>query len=48
MILLVGLNHRTAPVEIREQLAFSRDEWTAFLTGAKADEFEFDQIPGQS
>jgi glutamyl-tRNA reductase len=24
-ILLVGLNHRTAPVEIREQLAFSRD-----------------------
>lgn len=23
--LLVGLNHRTAPVEIREQLAFSRD-----------------------
>src|SRR3982751_1866545 len=25
MILLIGLNHRTAPVEIREQLAFSRD-----------------------
>ena len=25
MILLVGLNHRTAPVEVREQLAFSRD-----------------------
>jgi glutamyl-tRNA reductase len=24
-ILLVGLNHRTAPVEIREQLAFSRE-----------------------
>lgn len=24
-ILLVGLNHRTAPVEIREQIAFSRD-----------------------
>jgi glutamyl-tRNA reductase len=24
-ILLLGLNHRTAPVEIREQLAFSRD-----------------------
>lgn len=24
-IVLVGLNHRTAPVEIREQLAFSRD-----------------------
>ncbi|WP_428938355.1 glutamyl-tRNA reductase [Fontivita pretiosa] len=24
-ILLVGLNHRTAPVQIREQLAFSRD-----------------------
>lgn len=24
-ILLIGLNHRTAPVEIREQLAFSRD-----------------------
>jgi glutamyl-tRNA reductase len=24
-IFLVGLNHRTAPVEIREQLAFSRD-----------------------
>ena len=24
-ILLVGINHRTAPVEIREQLAFSRD-----------------------
>src|SRR5689334_13170274 len=24
-ILLVGLNHHTAPVEIREQLAFSRD-----------------------
>src|SRR4051812_11117914 len=25
VILLVGLNHRTAPVEVREQLAFSRD-----------------------
>jgi hypothetical protein len=24
-ILLIGLNHRTAPGEIREQLAFSRD-----------------------
>jgi len=24
-ILLIGLNHRTAPVEVREQLAFSRD-----------------------
>lgn len=24
-IILIGLNHRTAPVEIREQLAFSRD-----------------------
>ena len=24
-ILLIGLNHRTAPVEIREQLAFSRE-----------------------
>ncbi|MGE5609523.1 MAG: glutamyl-tRNA reductase [Bacillota bacterium] len=24
-MLLIGLNHRTAPVEIREQLAFSRD-----------------------
>src|SRR5215218_6175951 len=24
-ILLLGLNHRTAPVEIREQLAFSRE-----------------------
>ncbi|HVT87341.1 MAG TPA: glutamyl-tRNA reductase [Tepidisphaeraceae bacterium] len=24
-VILVGLNHRTAPVEIREQLAFSRD-----------------------
>lgn len=24
-ILLLGLNHRTAPVEVREQLAFSRD-----------------------
>ncbi|HEY8666757.1 MAG TPA: hypothetical protein VIL86_08840 [Tepidisphaeraceae bacterium] len=24
-ILLVGLNHRTAPVQIREQLAFSRE-----------------------
>lgn len=24
-VLLVGLNHRTAPVEIREQLAFSKD-----------------------
>ena len=25
MILLIGLNHRTAPVDIREQLAFSRE-----------------------
>jgi glutamyl-tRNA reductase len=25
VILLIGLNHRTAPVEIREQLAFSRE-----------------------
>ena len=24
-ILLIGLNHRTAPVEVREQLAFSRE-----------------------
>src|SRR3954470_23327030 len=24
-ILVIGLNHRTAPVEVREQLAFSRD-----------------------
>jgi ribosomal-protein-alanine N-acetyltransferase len=24
-ILLIGLNHRTAPVEIREQIAFSRE-----------------------
>ena len=24
-ILLIGLSHRTAPVEVREQLAFSRD-----------------------
>lgn len=24
-ILLIGMNHRTAPVEVREQLAFSRD-----------------------
>src|SRR3954469_13313674 len=25
VILLIGLNHRTAPVEVREQLAFSRE-----------------------
>ena len=24
-IFLIGLNHRTAPVEIREQLAFTRE-----------------------
>ena len=30
-ILLIGLNHKTAPVEIRECLAFSTDETTDAL-----------------
>ena len=30
-ILLIGLNHRTAPVEVREQLAFSRDGFATAL-----------------
>lgn len=30
-ILLIGMNHRTAPVEVREQLAFSRDGVTTAL-----------------
>ena len=35
-ILLVGLNHRKAPVEIREQFAFSRDGVaTALMSGGR-------------
>ena len=31
MIIKVGLSHRTAPVEIREQLAFAKDELPTVL-----------------
>ncbi len=30
-IVLLGLNHKTAPVELRENLAFSKDETSAAL-----------------
>jgi glutamyl-tRNA reductase len=30
--LLVGLSHKTAPVDVRERLAFSDDEISAALT----------------
>lgn len=34
-IILVGLNHKTAPVEIRERLAFTSDSAAGALTGLK-------------
>jgi hypothetical protein len=30
-IILLGLNHKTAPVELRERLAFSKDETAAAM-----------------
>ncbi len=35
MLILVGLNHRTAPVEVREKLAFSREEAEAVSAGLR-------------
>ncbi len=30
-IILIGVNHKTAPVELREKLSFSREETLAAL-----------------
>jgi glutamyl-tRNA reductase len=37
LLALIGINHRTAPVAIREALAFSREETTEFLRELKSD-----------
>ena len=34
-IVLIGLNHKTAPIELRELLAFSKDETAATLEALK-------------
>ncbi|MCK4468696.1 MAG: glutamyl-tRNA reductase, partial [Desulfobacterales bacterium] len=36
-IILLGLNHKTAPVELRERLAFSKDETVAALEAFQKD-----------
>jgi glutamyl-tRNA reductase len=36
-IILIGLNHKTAPVELRERLAFSKDETAAALEAFQKD-----------
>jgi len=36
-IILLGLNHKTAPVELRESLAFSKDETIAALEVIQKD-----------
>ena len=38
-IILIGINHKTAPVEVREKCALSRDEMKSFLE-------EFTSFPG--
>jgi len=37
-IILIGANHKTAPVEIREKLSFSGDETLAALEYLKQDQ----------
>jgi glutamyl-tRNA reductase len=37
MIGLVGLNHKTAPVEIREKFVFSEEEIVRFISGLKGE-----------
>ena len=36
-LLSIGVNHRTAPVEVRERLAFDEEQTRRFLTDAAED-----------
>jgi glutamyl-tRNA reductase len=38
-VFCLGINHRTAPVEVREKFSFSNDELRAFLSSTKGQKF---------